>query len=203
MVVFLMMVVSVTALEECQREQDVSNIPCMIVSTYTPSDGCSGTLHIYNESAQWVKAIVWGTYYRYCNSTFNITTPGTYLYNSSIEAGIITVSGDEKLIAFAVILIPIFMGLFFLIGSFTLSEQHAAFKIFLFLLSMGTFFTSLHFAMLNVVKFMDFPDMQNLIGSTTYWFGMIFVVIVTYFIIYLFYLLVHEAAQKRKEKLEY
>lgn len=115
----------------------------------------------------------------------------------------IVVKGEDNMIIGIIMLIPLILGIIFLVGSATLSEEHAALKIFLFLLSIITFFVSLHFGMIAIVEFFQVDALQNAIGSVVYWFGITFGVIVTYFIIYLFFKLVHAVAQKKEEKLRY
>ncbi len=111
--------------------------------------------------------------------------------------------GANVIIA-AIILLPMILGIIFLAGAVTLdNEQHKAMKIFLYLLSIVPFFASMHFGLLAVVKFYDFPELQELIGSTTYWVSIIFGLLITYFIIYLFTKMIHQAAQKKKERMKY
>jgi len=109
----------------------------------------------------------------------------------------------ENMIIGAIILIPLLLSIIFIIGSAVLGEEHAALKIGLFLLSIPPFFASLHFGLISVIKFYGFTELQDLIGTTTYWIGMIFFILLAYFMIYLFYKATHVAAQKKKERLEY
>lgn len=136
----------------------------------------------------------------------NITLPeGGYivkLCDGSTREIVLEDEGDNMIVAI-IILIPILLGLFMLFGSFSLSEVHNPLKIFLFLLSFVPFFASMHFGMLAIVKFYDWPELQNLIGSTTYWVGAMFGIIIIYFVIYLFWLGTNVTAQKKKERLEY
>jgi len=199
----LLLIPLTTALPECMRETQVADIPCNIISTWKPNNCAEYNLTLYNESGINIINITWGNFTPYCNATFNYSDVGTYHYNSSIESGAITVVGDRSMIAAIIILIPLVLGLFLLIGAFSLSQQHTPIKVFMLLLSLLTIFVSFHFAMINVVKYMDFPELQNLIGSTTYWWAILFAVIVTYFIIYAFYVFIKSAARARQERLEY
>jgi len=137
----------------------------------------------------------------------NITHTGNYIVRlcDGSTRGIIIKEGAEREMIIAIImLLPMILSIAFLVGAATLdSEEHNALKIFLFLLSIIPFFISMHIGMVSLVKFYDFPELQNIIGSSVYWFGILFGVIVTYFIIYLFYMMVHAAAQKKKEKMRY
>jgi hypothetical protein len=113
------------------------------------------------------------------------------------------VGDDDNMIIGAIIIVPIILAIVLLVGAATLSEQHSAMKIGLFLLSILPFFSSLHFGMVAVAKYYDFPELQEAVGSTVYWVGIIFGVIITYFIIYLVYMMFHAMAQNKKERLEY
>jgi hypothetical protein len=102
-----------------------------------------------------------------------------------------------------IIALPMVLGIFFIVGAATLSDDHNVLKIFLFLLSIITFFVSMGLGLTTVIKYFDFEEMQDMISSTIYWFGVLFGVIITYFIIYLFYKMIHSIHQKEKEELEY
>lgn len=158
------------------------------------------------------------------NQSGNMTNNGlAYQYNASkLTRGIYTASilctlnstqfageckfeveEESKMALAAIILLPMLLAFIMIFGSFALSEEHNVMKIFLFLLSFVPFFTSLHFGLVTVIKFYDFPELQDTMGSATYYLGIMFVVIITYFIIYLFYKLTHLAAQKKNARLEY
>lgn len=115
----------------------------------------------------------------------------------------VTSEDSEKMIIAALIILPVILGLFLLLGSFFLSEDHTPLKIFMFLLSMVTVWVSLHFGMVSIVEFYDFPEMQNLIGTTTFWFSSLFVVMVTYFLIYLVYKITEKIGKEKEERLNY
>jgi hypothetical protein len=129
----------------------------------------------------------WG----FVSSTYDVTNSGL-------------VEPDEgKLLPGLVALIPLFLALIFLIGAATLGEGHNVMRIFFFLLSPVFVIVSLQFATLSLVKFFDFPELQDAIGYFIYWAYIIWGVVVTYFIIYGIYIMIHTAAQKKKERLEY
>ena len=102
-----------------------------------------------------------------------------------------------------IILLPLILGIIFLVGAVMLNEIHWALKIFLFLLSIITFFSSAHFGMLAVVKFYGWTEMQDTIGSTVYWIAIIFGVILTYFIIYLIGMALKSNLDKKKQRMEF
>jgi len=114
------------------------------------------------------------------------------------------VTYGDKMIISVIILLPMILSLILLIGAISLNpEDHKALKLFLFLLSPIPFFASMHIAMISVIKFYDFPELQNLMGSTTYWVGWIFFIVITYFVIYLFYMIIHHIGENKKERLKY
>lgn len=137
---------------------------------------------------------------------FNFTQPeGDYivkLCDGSTREVASRPKRDYMMIA-AIILLPMLLGFFLILASNGLGDDHVALRLFLFLLSPIMFMVSLHFGLVSLIKFYNFPELQDIIGNTVYWFGLVFGVIVTYFIIYLFIKLVHTAAEKKKERLEY
>jgi uncharacterized membrane protein (DUF441 family) len=122
--------------------------------------------------------------------------------DSTREIKVTDTTGDKTMIA-VLILVPLILGLFLLIGSATMGEEHGILRIFMFLLTFILFFTSLHFGMLGVVKFYNFPELQEAIGSTTYWVGIVFGVIVAYFCIYAIIKMIETIAKRKRQKLEY
>ena len=110
---------------------------------------------------------------------------------------------EDNMIIAAIILLPMILAIMLVYGALKLSDDHVAFKIGMFLLSPIFFFTSLHFGTLAIIKFYNFPALQNAIGSTVYWFGIVFGVIVSYFVIYLIAQMFHAAAQKEDARLRY
>ena len=103
----------------------------------------------------------------------------------------------------AIILIPAIFGLFMIIGAFSLSERHAPLRIGMLLLSVVSIWTALHFGLVSIIKFYNFPELVNLIGSTTRWTGIIFFILLAYFLFYAFKTAIDYAAQKKQENLEY
>lgn len=102
-----------------------------------------------------------------------------------------------------IIALPIVLGFFCLVGAATLSEDHNVLKIFLFLLSFLSFFSSMGLGLITVAKYFDFDEMQSAIGDTIFWTGIIFGVIVTYFIIYGMVMMFQSIAKKKEEELQY
>jgi len=82
-------------------------------------------------------------------------------------------------------------------------EEHNALRLFLFLFSIVPFFASLNLGMIALIKYYNFTAMENLIGSITWWSGMFLFMLFFYFMIYIFIIATHQAAQKKEAKLKY
>jgi hypothetical protein len=130
----------------------------------------------------------------YISRYFTVTTLGNYTedYNQNL-----TPIG-------MMLLLPLLLSLIMLIGAATLDgDVHAAMKIGLFLLSSIPFYISLYWGSLVITHYYNIPLLTDAIADGVFWLGIMFVVIITYFIINAFYLLVKQAAQKKEEKLNY
>jgi len=110
---------------------------------------------------------------------------------------------EDKMIIGVLILLPMLLGFFLLIGALNMADQHVPLKIFMFLAGFVFFWASMHFGVTAVVEFYDFPAMEELAGTTVYWVGVTFFAIVSYFFIYAIYIMFKTAAQAKKAKLEY
>ena len=92
----LVLVVQVKALKECTRVNVVRDIPCNIITSHHPTGSCSDyNVTIFNQNNSEILTALLGEYIPTCNLTFNYTKPQTYFWNSTVESGIITVTGDE------------------------------------------------------------------------------------------------------------
>lgn len=203
LIVFLIPLAVAEPFDMCEDTREI-NANCTMV---TPVMNCTEyTYDIINLTGE--KVVENATLYHLNESIyyFNLTVDeGDYvirLCDDTTRQVRITEEGGTMIIGIA-ILLPLFFGLFMLIGSATMGREHNVLRIFMFLLSIIAFYTSLHFAMVAVVQFFNFPALENLIGTTTYWSAWVGVVIITYFIIYAFYKMIHHMAQKKKEELEY
>ena len=88
-------------------------------------------------------------------------------------------------------------------GAAFMGAEHPALKIFIYLLIPILFFSSMHFGMIAVSQLYNLPILQDTIGDTTYWTGIIAGVIITYFIIYLIYKAFRNAAQDKEDEINY
>jgi hypothetical protein len=103
----------------------------------------------------------------------------------------------------ALILVPVLFGIMLLIGGFLLDDDHKVLKIGLFLISYLTVFISLWFGGTVVAQYYGFSSLQDAIGTTVWVVGIIFTVIVAYFLIYAIVIGITLTAQKKHERLGY
>lgn len=104
---------SLAGTDECGRFMLDSDIPCFFPSTYKPSTGCIGNISIYNENGTFIQHIQWNESNPFCQALFNISTPiGTYILNSTIEDGQITLQREDNMLS--IILTQLFIVSFFI-----------------------------------------------------------------------------------------
>jgi len=100
MVLLLLPIIYATTPNECLRVQLTNNIPCNIVSAYRPAGGCTGSATIYYENGTYIQDVTWSEQPPFCSAIFNISSPtGSYIYNSSIDDGIITLEQEDNMLA--------------------------------------------------------------------------------------------------------
>lgn len=199
----LLMIPLVLGVELCMEEVQI-NTNCSMIS---PVLSCSNyTYEVLNASGNITDSgnlSIWnGNLYQ-----FNFTEdPGEYVIrfcnSTTKEVEVVEGDGDMMIIAI-IILIPILLGLLMMIGAASLGEDHNILKIGLFLFSIIPFFSSLHFGMISVIHFYEFTAMENLIGTTTYWIGMFFFILVSYFSIYVIYSIFQNIREKKRERMNY
>jgi hypothetical protein len=124
------------ALKECQRVQTVSDIPCIVISSWNPGTCSNYNVTIYNANGVIIQNATWQTYLPVCSFNFTITTLGTYNYNSSIENGVITVQEDSNMQIGLVIAIGLIITLFMWLA-YKLEESHGLLKLLLIFVSIG------------------------------------------------------------------
>lgn len=191
-------------------------------SGYPITQRASCYLHLYNNSLSHIAEISTNTVdhtfdYELAVSANNFTQEGFYPYivqcNTSKNGGFIasyieaTVNGyprnENPTLLIAILLLPmIFIGLL-LYGSLNMSEEHTPIKITIWLLIPIFFFLSMHFSLLMLVQYYPIAMLQNLVGSSIYWIGILFGVFLTYFIIYLIYTMIQYSVEKKQKKMEY
>jgi hypothetical protein len=149
------------------------------------------TLDNANTSGEYPTVIycIDGTEYGYSFFSFKLNQSG----DGEQPSGFLTV----------IILIPLLFAFVFMIGSISLGQDHTALKIFLFLLSILSYFSSAYFGIINLIKFYVFPEMNEALSYTTIAIGFVFLFVLCYFLIYIIQKAIHAMAQNKKEKMEY
>lgn len=102
------MVGTAFALPECQRWHNVKDVPCSIITSWTPDTGCIVPIEIWNSSPGIVQTGNFSAFVPNCNFTWTIIEVDTYQWNSSIQSGIITLKGEEDemiLVTFGILII--------------------------------------------------------------------------------------------------
>lgn len=105
-----------------------------------------------------------------------------------------------RMIIGALILIPVIFGIILIIASASMDPQdHAVFKIFLFLLSFMCFWISLYFGGISIAHFYNFDGMQTAITTTLWIMGIMFFVIVSYYSVYMIKVAFKQSAEDQGE----
>lgn len=149
------------------------------------------TLTNANTSGEYPTVIycVDGTDYGYSFFSFKLNQSG----DNEQPSGFLTI----------IILIPLLFAFIFMMGSLSLGQDHTALKIFLFLLSLLSYFSSAYFGIINLIKFYVFPELNEALSFSVIVIGFIFFIVLCYFLIYIIQKAIHAAAQNKQEKMEY
>lgn len=118
-IVFVLLSISVTALKECKDVMKPAEVPCEIITTWDYLSGCETyEMRVYNQTPTFVYSTSLTNYTGTgrCNTTFNITDQGSYIFNISAggDSGSIIVEAEMES-AIAIVLTG-FGILFFIIG---------------------------------------------------------------------------------------
>lgn len=104
----------------------------------------------------------------------------------------------------AIILMPILFAIMLIIAANGIdSRAHAGLKIGLFLFSYVMVFLSYWMAVQTVIRFYHSDVLQGSLGTMVYVVGVGLFIIISYFMIYAFYLATKQAAQDEKDKMQY
>lgn len=198
---------SVTVLAQPMTWCEYGEVITANCSMVTPVVNCVGNYTIYNRTGSVVEnklvSVFNGNIY-YID--INLAA-GDYLIrlcdNSTREIKVLENEEDNMIIT-GVMLLPLILTIIFLIGAISLNgEEHPALKIFLFIVSFIPFFISMHIGLQTVAKFYNYPELESIIGDTTYWFVLLFIVILAYFVFWFIAKMFHNMAENKKEKLRY
>jgi len=184
----------------------------------------SCSIHIYNSSgAHLVRSVLvydgdFDWEFKVNSSLFNITgfypmyiycntSAGRYGYFSDgfwvTKTGKEVFNTNSVLFGALLMFLPLMFGWLFMRWAEFLSDEHNVFRLFVTLLSISTIFISLWFAGLGVVRFIDWVSMEDAISITTFIFGVVLFVIVSYFVIYMLYNIFKGIMKKKDDKFEY
>lgn len=194
----------VTAYDMCGSQKEVNENCTMLTPVVI---GCVNFNYTIYNSTNW-EVVENASLNLFSNDiyAFNFTQPeGDYVVKlcDGTTREVISRPERENMIIAVIILMPMLLGFILLWAANGLGEDHAVIRLFMFLLSPIMFIVSLHFGVVSLVKFYNFPELQDTIGDTIYWFGIVLGVIITYFIIYLFIKMVHTMAEKKNQRINY
>lgn len=105
-------------IDECLRVQKVEDTPCQVFSTWKPQNCSLYNATIYNETNAAIQNVTWHNLPTKCVFNFTETVPQTYIYNSSIDTGIIVLEAGDMI---GVVLSSIAFMVFFLIMAFVVN----------------------------------------------------------------------------------
>lgn len=129
----------------------------------------------------------------FVNSQFEVT-----------RTGFATNNGENLVPVGVVIALPMLLALLLLVGAATLDgEKHAVLKTAVFLFSVVPFFASMYLGALAIARFYDFTPFGDAISEVVFYTGLVFAVLVAYFLLYVFYLVIQQIRQKKEERLRY
>jgi hypothetical protein len=180
---------------------------------YPINSGVSCDLHLYNSSGERIFVDTQTQTELVYDFKFDITTDNftnieqmSYIVNcnNSKQGGFVSapldvnVTGqnqDSLYFLMLIFLIPILIGVFSLIGSHRLGEEHDIFKVGLFLFSLTCFFASLWLSHIIVATMYPlFTELVDFIAYVTWIYGLVLAVIIYYFLIYYIKIMFHQAA---------
>lgn len=148
------------------------------------------------------------TYTLYASNAFGTTSQtitATTSPNTPVPPGPLTLQEANSLMTqAAIILIPLIMGFMLLLASFFLGEEHTILKIFMFTLAFITPIASFYLG--SVVTFVNDPTntpLQDAIGNTMRWVGILYFVLLVYIIIYSVVKILRYINKEKEERLRY
>lgn len=200
---FLMLVGLVNALPMCLNGQKEIYTNCTMV---TPAMNTSEyTYAIYNLTGSEITS---GNLKHLAGQIYKFNfTEGVGYYVIKLSDGstreVYVIEEEDKMIVGVLILIPIILAFFLLIGAMNLNEEHSVLKMFMYMIGIAFFWVSLHIGSLSLIKFYVWPELHDLIGTITWVTGLIFIVLISYFAINIIYKIFAGINSKKQERLKY
>ena len=194
------------------------NTNCTI--TETCQDGNCGTcsITIYNPNGQLNQS---GDMSLVTTSTYTYNVSPTFSELSTYNYKINCTSGDSCIVGPCavevkqicedvsmdpvgmIIFIPIAIAFFYLALSWLLrGHAHWAMSISLMFLAFIEFFRAYHYGVLALIKYYNLPEMIEAIGTGTYSFGMMYTIVIIYFLIHMIAIFTISLFDKKKKKVE-
>lgn len=102
-----------------------------------------------------------------------------------------------------IILLPIILGVIFLVIGFSLSENHNLLKLLFYFLSIAGFFGSVNIALYALARFYNWTELILFMSNTVYWVGAVVFFLIAYFVVYLIIAAVSLAKEKKQERIEF
>lgn len=199
---------------------------CVILPVIQALDMCKDSVRIHTNCTMVTPSILC-TSYNYSiydlNGTLREQSNLTYLnsslyyFNFTLQEGYYIIElcdgttrevyvepkeGNEMIIG-VIVLSPLLLAFLLMIIAYSLGKDHVAIKYSLMFLSLICVFVCWHFGYIAVAEFYGFQQLLETIGDTTYWFSIIFGMIITYFILYFIIYMVASVIKKKKEKFQY
>lgn len=142
-------------------------------------------------------------YIIYCSGTGSQTEKG-YLKNYFI----LTSTGEEityqeYVFSGLLMILPILFAFLILYWTFNLGEEHSVLKIGLSLFSVTNIFLSLLFALETLVKFFEWEQMQDIITTSLWIYGILLFVLFSYWFMYLIKKATETIAEDKEKRLDY
>ena len=135
------------------------------------------------------------------NQTFNDTHNKYSFVDCGSSSYIIQNSVDTS--SFFLVLLPLILCFLLLYWVTNMSDEHNILKIFIYLSPIPLFYISAKYAIMLLDKFYIMSDLVNNISEDLYILGLIFFIIVAYFLLYLIVKAINIARQDKESKLEY
>lgn len=99
-IVFLILISTTIYSDECSRTINPDDVPCQVISTFLPSGGCNVNGTVFTDNGTIRQSFTWNESLPFCQFSWNISSPAsTYVYNSSIETGVITVEVEDNMLS--------------------------------------------------------------------------------------------------------
>lgn len=119
--------------------------------------------------------------------------------NSTMTVSVVDGDGGMDFFA-ALMIVPMILGIMLLFASWFLSDEHNGFKVFLFLLSFLCYGISLYYGLVGSSLYFTNPSVQTAISTSLIIFGVVYVFMIFYWIIFFIKQLFDMAFEKKHKR---